>query len=125
MLGCEYPDELNGALKTLKGIQAKFNKKAKAKVSLADLIVLAGGTAIEKAAKDGGQDITVPFAPGRTDATQETTNEASFSHLELHADAFRNFYNQDKADRSPTDLLVDKSALLQLSVPEMTVLWGA
>ena len=118
------PEELNGALKKLKGIQAAFNKKAKAKVSLADLIVLAGGAAIEQAAKDGGQEITVPFSPGRTDATQDTTSEASFSHLELHADAFRNFYNAEKADRSPTDLLVDKSALLQLSVPEMTVLVG-
>jgi catalase-peroxidase len=90
---------------------------------MADLIVLGGAAAIEKAAKDAGHDITVPFRPGRGDATQEMTDAASFAVLEPHADAFRNYYDEG-AYGSPTDMLVEKSDLLALTVPEMTVLVG-
>ncbi|MEO5763122.1 MAG: catalase/peroxidase HPI, partial [Vicinamibacteria bacterium] len=112
------PAELAKVLKTLEGIQAE-NKK----VSLADLIVLAGGAAIEKAAKDAGHDVTVPFKGGRTDATQEQTDVASFGALEPTADGFRNFL-KGRHKMSDETLLVDKAQLLTLTPSEMTALVG-
>jgi catalase-peroxidase len=90
---------------------------------MADLIVLGGAAAIEKAAKDAGHDVKVPFTPGRGDATPEMTDAASFDVLEPRADAFRNFYSDD-AYGSPNDMLVEKADLLSLTVPEMTALVG-
>ncbi len=104
---------------TLEGVQSDFGKP----VSLADLIVLGGCAAIEKAAKDAGHDVTVPFTPGRTDATDEQTDADSFAPLEPMADGFRN-YKQDNQVRPGEELLVDKAQLLTLTVPEMTVLVG-
>ncbi|HUP59518.1 MAG TPA: catalase/peroxidase HPI [Thermoanaerobaculia bacterium] len=119
------PEKLKKALAKLESIQSEFNKAQSngRKVSLADLIVLGGCAAVEKAAKDGGHDIEVPFTPGRTDASQEQTDAESFEPLEPEADGFRNFL---KAKYSvPTErLLVDRSQLLGLSAPEMTVLLG-
>ena len=112
------PAELAKVLKTLEGIQAE-NKK----VSLADLIVLGGGVAIEKAAKDAGHDVAVPFKAGRTDATQEQTDVASFAFLEPSADGFRNFL-KGRHKMSDETLLVDKAQLLTLTPSEMTVLVG-
>jgi len=113
------PDELTTVLRTLEGIQASFSKA----VSLADLIVLAGCAAVEKAAKDAGYDVTVPFTPGRTDATQEQTDVESFAPLEPTADGFRNYLG--KGHRLPAEyLLIDRANLLTLSAPEMTVLVG-
>ncbi len=119
------PDELAQALRTLEGIAADFNASATGgtKISLADLIVLAGGAAVEKAAQDAGQDVTVPFTPGRTDATAEQTDVESFSWLEPKADGFRNFVG--KGQLLPAEfLLVDRANLLGLSAPELTVLVG-
>ncbi|MCC2617283.1 catalase/peroxidase HPI [Aestuariibacter halophilus] len=119
------PAEINKVLNVLEGIQSRFNKgSGSRKVSMADLIVLGGAAAIEKAAADAGHKVSVPFAPGRADATQEQTDVTSFSLLEPHADAFRNFYNADKAYRSPTEMLVDKADQLDLTVPEATALLG-
>jgi len=120
------PDELSRVLDVLKGIQQDFNGKARrgVQVSLADLIVLGGAAALEKAAKDGGFDITVPFQPGRGDALKEQTDVKSFALLEPKADAFRNYFNAAESYRSPADMLVDKADQLDLSVPEMTVLLG-
>lgn len=113
--------ELAKVLKTLEGIQ----KDSGNKVSLADLIVLGGVAAIEKAAKDGGVDVKVPFAPGRTDATQEQTDVASFAPLEPRADGFRNYVNAKKHQfMSPQEALIDKAQLLTLTGPEMTALIG-
>mgnify|MGYP000529201021 CR=1 FL=1 len=112
------PAELAKVLKTLEGIQAEFKK-----VSLADLIVLAGDAAIEKAAKEAGHDVTVPFKGGRTDATQEQTDVASFGALEPTADGFRNFL-KGRHKTSDETLLVDKAQLLTLTPSEMTVLVG-
>ncbi len=113
------PDQLATVLRTLEGVQQAFGKP----VSLADVIVLGGSAAIEKAAKDAGHDVEVPFTPGRTDATQEQTDVESFSALEPTADGFRNYYG--KGNRLPAEfLLVDKANLLNLSAPEMTVLVG-
>ena len=119
------PDELVKVLNRLEDIQKEFNgsKSGGKKVSLADLIVVGGAAAIEKAAKDADHDIDVPFTPGRTDASQEMTDVQSFAVLEPTADGFRNFYG-DGNYRSPTDMLVDKANLLTLTVPEMTVLVG-
>jgi catalase-peroxidase len=119
------PQELDKVLKGLEKIQKEFNDVHKdgTKVSLADLIVLGGAAAIEKAAKDAGQTIEVPFAPGRTDATQEQTDAKSFSVLEPTADGFRNYFGKNN-DRSPAEMLVDKADQLNLTVPEMTVLVG-
>ncbi|WP_214000762.1 catalase/peroxidase HPI [Arsukibacterium sp.] len=117
------PAETAKVLDALKGIQTDFNKSRR-KVSLADLIVLGGATAIEKAAKDAGYTITVPFKPGRGDATQEMTDVNAFSLLELTADGFRNYFDADASYKSPTEMLVDKADQLDLSVPEMTVLIG-
>jgi catalase-peroxidase len=116
------PAQLANALQTLEAIQKSFNGGAK-KVSLADLIVLGGSAAIEKAAKDGGYDITVSFAPGRTDATQDQTDVASFSVLEPKADGFRNHVSGGQR-LPPETLLLDRANLLTLTAPEMTVLIG-
>ena len=122
------PAQLAKVLGTLEAIQKKFNsshsngKKTK-RVSLADLIVLAGCAAVEKAAKAGGHDAKVPFTPGRTDASQEQTDVESFTYLEPVADGFRN-YQKAKFSVSPEELLVDKAQLLTLTAPEMTVLVG-
>jgi catalase-peroxidase len=116
------PVQLKKVLTALEGIQKEFNSGGK-KVSLADLIVLAGGAAIEKAAKAAGHDVTVPFAPGRGDASQEQTDVASFAPLEPKADGFRNDYDA-KVRMAPEQALVDKAQLLNLSAPEMTVLVG-
>jgi catalase-peroxidase len=117
------PAETAKVLKALTAIQTDFNKSRR-KVSLADLIVLGGGAAIEKAAKDAGYSITVPFTPGRGDATQDMTDVNAFSLLELTADGFRNYFDKDASYKSPTEMLVDKADQLNLSVPEMTVLVG-
>jgi catalase-peroxidase len=116
------PGELATVLRTLEGIQASFSSGAK-KISLADLIVLAGGVGVEQAAKQAGFDVEVPFTPGRTDASQEQTDEESFAALEPKADGFRNYL--DKGNRLPAEyLLIDKANLLTLSAPELTVLVG-
>jgi len=119
------PKELNKVLPVLEKIQKDFNsaRTDNTKVSLADVIVLAGAAAVEKAAKDAGFSVEVPFTPGRTDATQEQTDVESFSLLEPAADGFRNYYGKNNF-RSPADSLVDKASQLSLTVPEMTVLVG-
>jgi len=101
----------------------KVKQDAASKVSMADLIVLGGVAAIEKAAKDVGYDITVPFTPGRGDATQDMTDIQSFAVLEPKADAFRNYYNEG-AYGSPANMLVEKADLLGLTVPEVAALVG-
>ncbi|MFE5620191.1 catalase/peroxidase HPI [Streptomyces sp. NPDC056524] len=117
------PDELAQVLRTLEGIQSSFNAAGGKQVSLADLIVLAGSAAVEKAAADGGFEVEVPFTPGRVDAAQEQTDVESFAALEPTADGFRNYAG--KGNRLPAEyLLVDKANLLTLSAPEMTVLVG-
>jgi catalase-peroxidase len=117
------PAELAKVLQALEAIQKEFNASQSSgrKVSLADLIVLGGGAAIEKAAKAAGHDVKVPFAPGRTDASQEQTDAHSFAPLEPTADGFRN-YSRGKSRLSAEALLVDKAQLLTLTAPEMTVL---
>ncbi len=120
------PDELDKVLATLEEIRADFNEGGlfrSSKVSLADMIVLGGAAAIEKAAADAGYDIEVPFTPGRADTTQELTDVDSFAVLEPKADGFRNYFSKDSR-LAPTDALVDKADLLTLSVPEMAVLVG-
>jgi len=119
------PAELTKVLERLKHVQADFNKGHKdgKKVSLADLIVLGGSAAIEQAAKAAGVEVTVPFVPGRTDATQEQTDVSSFAVLEPKADAFRNYYSES-ADQPPLGMLIERANLLTLSPPEMTVLVG-
>jgi len=119
------PEQLATVLKTLEGVQAGFNASATGgrKISLADLIVLGGSAAIEQAAKSGGHTVTVPFTPGRTDASQEQTDVESFAVLEPYADGFRNFQKARYA--VPTEaLLVDRAQLLTLTTPEMTALVG-
>ncbi|MFD4526718.1 catalase/peroxidase HPI [Streptomyces sp. NPDC058470] len=116
------PDQLAQVLRTLEGIQTSFNAGGK-QISLADLIVLAGAAGVEKAAKDAGFDIEVPFTPGRVDATQEQTDVESFAALEPTVDGFRNYLG--KGNRLPAEyLLIDKANLLNLSAPELTVLVG-
>ena len=118
------PAELAKVLTVLEGIQNDFNGgSGTAKVSLADLIVLAGSAAVEQAAKNAGHAIKVPFAPGRTDASQEQTDVESFAVLEPNADGFRNFIKAGEK-LSPTTLLLDRANLLRLTAPEMTVLVG-
>ncbi len=119
------PEELSKVLATLEGVQREFNESQRGdkRVSLADVIVLGGTAAIEKAAKDAGHDVEVPFRPGRADARQEQTDVASFAVLEPKADGFRNYYGEGSAS-SPTEMLVDRASLLTLTVPEMTVLVG-
>ncbi|MGV9697436.1 catalase/peroxidase HPI [Streptomyces sp. NPDC003470] len=116
------PDELAQVLRVLEGVQREFNSGAR-KVSLADLIVLGGSAAVEKAAKEAGFQVEVPFAAGRVDATEEHTDAESFEALEPTADGFRNYYG--KGNRLPAEyLLLDRANLLTLSAPEMTVLVG-
>ncbi len=118
------PAELAKVLDTLEGIQAAFNAQpGEKKISLADLIVLGGNAAIEAAARNAGHEVTVAFAPGRTDATQEQTDIVSFSVLEPAADGFRNYLGP-KDDRSAEEQLVDRAHLMTLTVPEMAVLIG-
>ena len=119
------PAELAAVLATLEGIKADFDAKASGgkRVSMADLIVLAGTAAVEKAARDAGHDVTVPFTPGRTDATDEMTDAESFEPLEPIVDGFRNFVRTPM--RVPTErLLLDRAQLLTLTAPQMTVLLG-
>ncbi len=120
------PPELAKVLKTLEGIQKAFNDAqagGKKKVSLADLIVLGGCAAVEKAAKDAGHDVKVPFTPGRTDASQEQTDVESFAVLEPDADGFRNYLGE--GHEVPAEhLLIERAFRLTLSAPEMTVLIG-
>jgi len=119
------PAQLAEVLRTLEAIQRAFNASQSGgkKVSLADLIVLGGAAAIEKAAKDAGYDVKVPFTPGRMDASQEQTDVESFAPLEPAADGFRN-YLRGKQRLSAEELLVDRAQLLTLTAPEMTVLVG-
>ena len=119
------PKELDKVLKRLERIQKDFNNAQSGgkKVSLADLIVLGGAAAIEQAAKAAGQDVVVPFAPGRTDASQAQTDAQSFAVLQPMADGFRNYYGKGN-HRSPAEMLVEKADLLTLTAPEMTVLVG-
>ncbi len=119
------PLKLSKALDALSGVQKAFNgaQSGGKKVSLADVIVLAGAVGIEQAAKAGGQDVEVPFTPGRADATQEQTDVESFSVMEPIADGFRNYQKADYTV-SPEELLVDRAQLLNLSAPEMTALVG-
>jgi catalase-peroxidase len=119
------PDRLKEVLQILEGIQKAFNGKPSSgkKVSLADLIVLGGCAGVEQAAKKAGSDVTVPFTPGRTDASPEQTDAASFAVLEPKADGFRNF-QKAKYAVSAEELLIDRSQLLTLTAPEMTVLIG-
>ncbi len=119
------PEQLATVLKTLEEVQENFNSAQSGgkKVSLADLIVLGGCAGVEQAAKNGGHDVTVPFTPGRTDATQEQTDERSFAALEPKADGFRN-YQKAKYAVSAEEMLIDRSQLLTLTAPEMTVLIG-
>ncbi|WP_432933492.1 catalase/peroxidase HPI [Microbispora sp. CA-135349] len=119
------PDQLATVLRTLEGVQQSFNaaQTGGKQVSLADVIVLGGCAAVEKAAKDAGVDVEVPFTPGRVDASQEQTDVESFAALEPTVDGFRNYYG--KGNRLPAEyLLVDRANLLNLSAPEMTVLVG-
>jgi len=121
------PQQLASVLQKLEAIQKDFNGSAGGgkKISLADLIVLAGAAAVEKAAKDGGVTVTVPFIPGRTDASQEQTDVVSFAPLEPRRDGFRNYTNSKKMQfMGPAEALVDRAQLLTLTGPEMTVLLG-
>src|SRR5690606_12519224 len=117
------PARLAEVLGTLEGIRRDFADAGGKKISLADLIVLAGGAAIEKAAKAAGHEVTVPFSPGRTDASQEQTDVESFGVLEPIADGFRN-YLKGRYTIPAEALLIDKAQLLTLTAPEMTVLVG-
>ncbi|GAB3865519.1 catalase/peroxidase HPI [Dactylosporangium cerinum] len=117
------PEQLATVLTALEGIQAEFNAAGGAKISLADLIVLAGSAAVEKAARDAGVEVTVPFHPGRTDATQEQTDVESFRVLEPRADGFRNYLRPGEKTQ-PEVLLIDRAYMLDLTAPEATVLIG-
>ena len=120
------PETLAQTMSVLKGIRDAFNEGAKrgVQISLADTIVLAGAVGVEMAAAAGGQVVTVPFTPGRGDASQDQTDVESFALLETPGDAFRNYYDADKSYRSPTEMLVDRADQLRLTVPEMAVLLG-
>ena len=128
--GVNNPSELSQVLSLLEQVQAKFNTALGRRndgklVSLADVIVLGGCAAIEKAAENAGHHITVPFIPGRTDATQDQTDAESFAWLEPKADGFRNYYRAGDCNGiSEEEMLVDKAYMLSLSAPEMTVLVG-
>ncbi len=120
------PEELTKVIDRLEAIQQEFNRsqrRGNKRVSIADLIVLAGAAAIEQAAEQAGYDVDVPFTPGRNDASQEQTDVASFAVLEPSADGFRNYYDGDNR-LSPTDSLIDRADQLDLTVPEMTALVG-
>ena len=120
------PKQLQKALKAIEKVQSEFNgtQTGNKRVSLADLIVLGGAAAIEKAAQNAGVDVAVPFLPGRTDATQETTDTESFAVLEPRADGFRNYLGKNAPKARPEELLLDKAQLLNLTAPEMTALIG-
>jgi catalase-peroxidase len=119
------PAQLKKVLEKLEAIQKEFNGSAgKKKISLADLIVLGGAAAIEKAAKAGGVDVKVPFTPGRMDASQDQTDVESFAPLEPRADGFRNYISGKRQFMQPEEALVDRAQLLTLTGPEMTVLVG-
>jgi catalase-peroxidase len=117
------PEQLASVLETLEGLRREFNESGGAQISLADLIVLAGSAAVEKAARDAGVEVTVPFHAGRTDATQEQTDVESFRVLEPRADGFRNYLRPGEKTQ-PEVLLVDRAYMLGLTAPEMTVLVG-
>ena len=119
------PGELAGVLETLAGIRSRFNdaQMGDKRVSLADVVVLGGAAAIERAAARGGRDVAVPFAPGRTDASAAQTDAESFALLEPTADGFRNYFGAGNS-RSPAEMLVEKAAYLNLTIPEMTALVG-
>ena len=119
------PGELAGVLETLAGIQGRFNdaQMGDKRVSLADVVVLGGAAAIERAAARGGRHVAVPFAPGRTDASAAQTDADSFALLEPTADGFRNYFGAGNS-RSPAEMLVEKAALLNLTIPEMAALVG-
>jgi catalase-peroxidase len=119
------PAELSKVLQRLESIQQEFNRAQSGgkKISLADLIVLAGGAAVEQAAKSAGHNVQVPFSPGRVDASQAQTDVDSFAVLEPTADAFRNYYRPGQ-NHSPAEMLVERARLLTLTIPEMTVLVG-
>jgi len=117
------PEQLDKVLRKLEEIQAAFNASSAAKVSLADLIIIAGNAGVEQAARVGGVDVTVPFTPGRTDATAEQTDADSFAVLEPVADGFRNYQRAENAAYAE-QLLIDRAQLLTLSAPELTVLVG-
>jgi catalase-peroxidase len=119
------PEQLRRVLGILENIQAEFNASQTGgkKISLADLIVLAGGAAVEQAARSAGREVVVPFTPGRTDASQEQTDAPTFSVLEPLADGFRN-YQRGRSRMAPEELLIDRAQLLTLTAPEMTVLLG-
>jgi catalase-peroxidase len=123
--GANDPPKLAKVLKALEAIQTAFNASATGgkKVSIADLIVLGGGAAIEKAAKDGGTEVEVPFTPGRMDASQEQTDAHSFAPLEPVADGFRN-YRRGEQFMAPEEALIDRAQLMKLSGPDLTVLVG-
>ena len=116
-------DEIAAVVDALERVKADFDGKGGASVSIADLIVLGGSAAVEKAARDGGHDVTVPFHAGRTDATQEQTDVDSFRVLQPRADGFRSYLPPGEK-LSPEMLLLDRANLLNLSAPEMTVLVG-
>ena len=120
------PAELDVVLEKLGKIQKEFNDSlfGNTKVSIADLVVIGGAAAIEKAAQEAGYDVTVPVKPGRADATPEQTDVASFELLKPNADGFRNYYDAKNTDDSPAKALIEKADLLDLTVPEMTVLVG-
>ncbi|XOV82812.1 MAG: catalase/peroxidase HPI [bacterium] len=118
------PQALSQILQTLRDVQTSFNAAGRAHISLADMIVLAGAAGIEAAAKAAGTEISVPFTPGRADATQAQTDVDSFALLEPKADAFRNYFDPQGSYRSPTEMMVDKADQLALTVPELTVLLG-
>ncbi|GAA2714272.1 catalase/peroxidase HPI [Actinoplanes palleronii] len=121
--GWEVNQGTGDVIATLEGIQQEFNNAGGAKISLADLIVLAGSAAVEKAAKDGGVEVTVPFRAGRTDATQEQTDIESFAVLEPRGDGFRNYLRPGEKTQ-PEVLLIDRAYMLNLTAPETTVLVG-
>ncbi|MGB3585820.1 MAG: catalase/peroxidase HPI, partial [Tunicatimonas sp.] len=120
------PTQLAKVLEKLESIQQEFNNAQSGKeISMADLIVLAGSAAVEKATKGAGHDVTVPFTPGRTDASQEQTDTEAFAPLEPNADGFRNYFrNQDNVSSSAEEMLVDRAQLMTLTAPEMAVLVG-
>lgn len=120
------PEELESVLSVLKGIQSDFNAAQTdgTQISLADLIVLAGAAGVEEAAAQAGHKVTVPFTPGRVDATSEQTDARAFAVLEPKADGFRNYYDPAANTLSPPEMLVERASLLNLSVPEMTALVG-
>ncbi len=120
------PDSLGSVLEALEGVRKEFNdaQSGGKQISLADTIVLAGNAAVEQAARNGGTEISVPFTPGRTDASQEMTDVTSFEALEPAADGFRNYFRQGSHRATAEELLIDRSSLLTLTPPELTVLLG-